>query len=136
MKGDAVQADDVDDTGAAASHEAPLGDVATTLLFENEHVKVWEMLLEPGQASDRHRHDLPYLLCILEGTSIDAETSSGRRLHIPVQPGTVFFVPSGATETAVNASDSRFREILIELKSPPAGTPAVVATANTPNRPA
>ncbi len=131
-----MRADDVDDTSPVAPHETPLGEVATTLLFENDHVKVWEMLLEPGQASDRHRHELPYLLCILEGTSIDAETSSGRRLHIPVQPGTVFFVPPGATETAVNASDTRFREILIELKSPPAGTPGVIATANTPNHPA
>jgi hypothetical protein len=29
-----------------------LGDVATKLLFENDSVKVWEMRLEPGEASD------------------------------------------------------------------------------------
>jgi quercetin dioxygenase-like cupin family protein len=114
--------------------EEPLGDVATTLLFSNELVNVWEMLLEPGESSDRHRHDHPYLLCVLEGTSVDA-TQDGRpgRVHIPVQQGSVFFVPPGATETAVNASGTRFREILIELKGPvPEGVAVQVANVPAP----
>ena len=56
------------------------------------------------------------LLCILEGESIDADFENGRTLHLPVEPGKVFFVPAGARETAVNRSSVRFREILIELK--------------------
>ncbi|HXJ36251.1 MAG TPA: hypothetical protein VMS22_19635 [Candidatus Eisenbacteria bacterium] len=94
----------------------PLGDVATRLLFENERVKVWEMLLEPGEASARHEHTMDYLLCIIEGTSIDADSDGGQRLTIPVEPGTVFCVPRGGVERAVNRSRTRFREILIELK--------------------
>lgn len=113
-------------------HE-PLGDVATNLLFSNELVNVWEMLLEPGERSDRHRHDHPYLLCVLEGTAVDA-TQDGRdgSVHIPVQPGSVFFVPPGATETAINASDTRFREILIELKGPMPEGGLKVQVANVP----
>ncbi len=116
-----------------------LGDVANRLLFDNDHVRVWEMVLEPGERSDRHRHDLPYLLCVLEGSAVDAEveTAAGtKHLHIPVQSGSVFFVPPGATETAVNNAGDRFREILIEFKNAPAGTPIAVQTANTPHRPA
>jgi hypothetical protein len=94
----------------------PLGDVANQLLFENERVRVWRMDLAPGEASDFHEHTLPYLLCILEGESIDADFEDGRTLHLPVEPGKVFFVPAGARETAVNRSAVRFREILIELK--------------------
>src|SRR5580693_7551189 len=56
-----------------AAGEAELGDVATTLLFENRVVKVWEMQLGPGEASALHRHDYPYLLCIVKGESIDVE---------------------------------------------------------------
>ena len=93
-----------------------LGDVATRLLFENERVKVWEMLLEPGESSDLHQHSMDYLLCILEGESIDADRADGNSFHLPVEPGDVFYLPRGGTETAVNRSDKRYREILIELK--------------------
>jgi hypothetical protein len=94
----------------------PLGDVATRLLFENERVKVWEMLLEPGESSARHEHTRDYLLCIVEGESIDADLDGGRSIRIPVAPGNVLYVERGSVETAVNRSSRRFREILIELK--------------------
>jgi len=112
-------------------HDRPLGNVANKLLFENELVRVWEMDLAPGERSDRHRHDLPYLLCVLEGSSVDAEVEGSGRIELPVQPGSVFFVPPGATETAINASGERFREILIELKQP-GDAEAKLAMANVP----
>ena len=111
--------------------DRPLGNVANKLLFENEHVRVWEMTLAPGEHSDRHRHELPYLLCIVEGSRIDAEIEGTGRIEIPVQPASVFFVPSGATETAINASGQLFREILIELKDA-ARSSAEFAVANMP----
>jgi mannose-6-phosphate isomerase-like protein (cupin superfamily) len=95
--------------------DGPLGDVATRLLFENERVKVWEMLLEPGESSARHEHTRDYLLCIVEGESVDADVDGGS-VRIPVEPGTVLYVGRGSVETAVNRSSRRFREILIELK--------------------
>jgi len=114
--------------------DRPLGHVATKLLFENELVRVWEMTLAPGERSDRHRHDLPYLLCIVEGSRVDAEIEGTGRVEIPVQPGSVFFVPPGATETAINASAHAFREILIELKHAPSSG-AQFAMANVPAAP-
>lgn len=110
--------------------DRPLGDVATKLLFENELVRVWEMHLAPGERSDRHRHELPYLMCVVEGSRVDAEIEGTGRVEIPVQPGSVFFVPPGATETAINASDRVFREILVELKS--SGSTAEFTVANVP----
>jgi quercetin dioxygenase-like cupin family protein len=111
--------------------DRPLGDVANKLLFENDLVRVWEMNLAPGESSDRHRHDLPYLLCVLEGSRVDAEVEGHGRVELPVQPGSVFFVPPGATETAINASREHFREILIELKQGGSGA-ASMAAANVP----
>src|SRR5258706_7447449 len=96
--------------------DAPLGDVGTRLVFENERVKVWEMLLEPGEASARHAHGLDYLFCVLEGESVDADTDDGQSIRIPVEPGTTFFIGRGGIETAVNRSAVRFRELMIELK--------------------
>jgi beta-alanine degradation protein BauB len=111
--------------------DRPLGNVANHLLFENELVRVWEMTLAPGERSDRHRHDLPYLLCVLEGSRVDADIEGAGRVELPVQPGSVFFVPPGATETAINASADPFREILIELKQAGSGA-AQFAVANAP----
>jgi mannose-6-phosphate isomerase-like protein (cupin superfamily) len=93
-----------------------LGDVANRFLFENDRVKVWEMVLDPGQSSDPHEHTRDYLLCIIEGESIDADRPDGSTLHAPVEPGRVYYIPRGGTETAINRSAVRYREILIELK--------------------
>jgi predicted metal-dependent enzyme (double-stranded beta helix superfamily) len=95
---------------------AQLGNVATRLLLENDRVKVWEMLLEPGESSDLHQHTMDYVLCILEGESIDADPPNGNTFHARVEPGQVFFIKSGGTERAVNRSGTRFREIVVELK--------------------
>jgi hypothetical protein len=94
----------------------PLANVANRILFENDRVRVWEMRLEPGESSDFHEHRLPYVLCIVEGESIDADFEDGRTLRIPVEPGSTFYVDPGGRETAVNRSGVRFREVLIELK--------------------
>jgi mannose-6-phosphate isomerase-like protein (cupin superfamily) len=101
------------------SEDPELGDVATQLLFENDHVKVWEMLLEPGESSDYHRHGYEYFFVVLEGESIDADFAGGQSIQIPVEKGKVIYVPPGNTETAVNRSGVRYREILVELKDRP-----------------
>jgi mannose-6-phosphate isomerase-like protein (cupin superfamily) len=93
-----------------------LGQVADRVMFENERVRIWEMTLEPGEASDFHEHTLDYLLCIIEGESIDADFEGGKSIRIPVKPGTTIFVPNGNREVAVNRSSVRYYEILIELK--------------------
>jgi len=98
------------------------GDVATTLLFENEHVKVWEMTLQPGEQSELHRHEYEYFFVVLEGESIDADFGgehAGKSIRLPVEPGQVVYVPPGNTETAVNRGPGRYREILVELKDRP-----------------
>lgn len=96
--------------------EPALGQVADRVVFENERVRIWEMTLEPGEASDFHEHTLDYMLCVIEGKSIDADFEGGKSITIPVEPSTTIFVPKGNRETAVNRSDVRYREILIELK--------------------
>ena len=113
----------------------PLGDVATRILFENDLVKVWEMTLAPGEKSALHRHDHPYVMCVVEGTRIDADMVGKGYAQIPVQPGSVLYVPPGETERAINPTDTPFREILIELKVSARGIAPDVAVANLPSQP-
>jgi mannose-6-phosphate isomerase-like protein (cupin superfamily) len=99
-----------------------LGDVATRVLFENDRVRVWEMVLEPGERSARHRHELDYLLVFLEGDRIAVEAdpdSAGpyrESFEFDVPIGRCVYVERGGVETAVNTGASRYREILVELK--------------------
>lgn len=99
-----------------------LGDVATRVLFENDRVRVWVLELEPGARSERHRHDLDYLLVFLAGDRIGVEVDPGSRgpyresFDFDVPVGRCVFVERGGVETAVNAGSERYREILIELK--------------------
>jgi quercetin dioxygenase-like cupin family protein len=103
------------------SQQPALGNVGTRLVLENDRVKVWEMQLEPGESSDLHRHTMDYVLCILEGTSIDADRPDGESFRAGVAPGDVFYVERGGVERAVNRSGTRFRELIVELKDGPRG---------------
>jgi mannose-6-phosphate isomerase-like protein (cupin superfamily) len=99
-----------------------LGDVATRVLFDNERVRVWEMVLEPGERSAKHRHDLDYLLVFLEGERIGVEVDANSTgpyqdsLEFDVPLGRCVYVERGGVETAVNVGSTRYREVLIELK--------------------
>jgi hypothetical protein len=41
-------------------------DLGTSLRFENEHVRVFEVRLEPGQRGPFHVHDEPYFWTVVE----------------------------------------------------------------------
>ncbi len=98
-----------------------LGDVGTKVLFEDDNVRIWEMILQPGEASDLHHHEHDYYLAIWEGDLVAGlpPKDSGIDMfaaRIPPQGNTVG-VPKGGTEWAVNIGEKPYREILIELKS-------------------
>jgi len=103
--------------------ERTLGDVATTMLFENDRVRVWELALAPGESSDVHEHTLDYLLVQLEGDKITGDFEPDTNGEFPpgpvegdVAPGNVFYTRKGGIETARNTGTTPYREILIELK--------------------
>ena len=103
--------------------ERTLGDVATTMLFENDRVRVWELSLPPGASSDAHEHTLDYLLVQLEGDKITGDFEPDTHGAYPpglvegdVAPGNVFYTEKGGIETARNTGKKPYREILIELK--------------------
>lgn len=104
------------------------GNVGTTLLFENERVRVWELRLEPGERSDLHHHEHDYVMVQLEGDQVAAQFEADsadafggaqfpdRTIRGPVSPGTVVWGAAGGKETAINVGTHTFREIVVELK--------------------
>ncbi len=99
-----------------------MGGVGTAVLFENDRVKVWEMDLAPGEETAMHHHSMDYLLIIIEGDRIlgvppaDAKPPHDKEIEGQVSPGQVFYVERGGTELARNVGQSRYYEILVELK--------------------
>lgn len=104
--------------------ERVFGPIATTVLFENERVRVWEMRLAPGESSPLHRHEHDYLMILLDGDKIAARfepDSAGSFagagfIEGEVVAGNVIFAAAGGVETAVNVGAKEFREIVVELK--------------------
>jgi len=97
-----------------------LGGVGTTLLYEDDDVRVWEMSLAPGEASDLHHHDHDYILVIDSGDLVAGVTPKGHPMDpfigkVPAAGNTVR-VPKGGTEWALNVGKKTYHEVLIELK--------------------
>ncbi len=98
-----------------------IGNVADTVLFEDDKVRIWEMKLEPGEHSDLHHHSLDYYLVVFSGDLVAGVPPKGSPMDlfvgkIPPQGNTVP-VPKGGTEWAVNVGKKIYHEILIELKN-------------------
>jgi beta-alanine degradation protein BauB len=102
--------------------ERVLGGVGTSVLFENDRVRVWELRLAPGERSAIHRHELDYVLVQVSGGKIaaepepDTESEYNTYIEADVQPGEAIFVGRGGIETAVNKGTGDYLEIIVELK--------------------
>jgi hypothetical protein len=104
--------------------ERVLGDIATSLLFENDRVRVWEMRLDPGERSPIHEHKHDYVMIQVSGDSMAAEMepdSGGPWGHLgtvegDIAPGNVIYAERGGIEAAYNNGKQPFHEIVVELK--------------------
>lgn len=99
----------------------PQGGVGSRVLFEDDNVRIWDMKLEPGEASDLHTHEHDYYLIIQSGDLVAGVTPIGFPMDpfvgkVPVEGNTVF-VPKGGTEWAYNVGEKTYYEFLVELKN-------------------
>lgn len=102
-----------------SEHTEEYGPVATRMLFDNDAVRVWEMDLAPGEVCGLHHHTMDYVLFILSGANVGAQSPGGRKMMpFPVKARATYFVPAGGKESAHNMGDTRFFEALFELKLP------------------
>jgi beta-alanine degradation protein BauB len=99
-----------------------LGPMGDRIVFENERVRIWELVIPPGGDSNVHEHEHDYVLVILGGDRVAAVQEPGSVTALPeyfeadVVPGQAVFVPRGAVETARNVGNEPYSEIIIELK--------------------
>jgi beta-alanine degradation protein BauB len=104
-------------------------DIATKKIFEDDKMAVWEMVLDPGQASGLHTHSNSYVFYVLEGATCEVTDKEGKSCGaLTMESGfTMFFKLTGQeliagdfripiTHSARNIGQTRFREILVETK--------------------
>ncbi|MCY3617634.1 MAG: hypothetical protein OXH67_00940 [Acidimicrobiaceae bacterium] len=95
------------------SHD--LGPIGDRVLFEDEQIRVWEMVLEPGERSPMHHHTHDYIVVVVEGDHVTVEPLEAGSKSAPVVPGHSVFLRKGGTEVAVNSGAVRYRDVQIEL---------------------
>ncbi len=104
------------------SSQREYGSIATTLLFENQRVRIWEMKMPAGEEGPIHKHDLDHVLIQISGDRMavvpepDTQGPYTRYAEADVRPGQFFYVPRGGIERARNVGRQLYHEIIIELK--------------------
>lgn len=96
--------------------------IATAVIYEDEHVRVWNQVVPAGSSIKKHEHTHDYFLVNITGEGpfdVNFHEGSGGELGeqftFSPKPGTTDFIPKGHIETAHNRGDE-FRAILVELK--------------------
>jgi len=106
-----------------------MADVATRKLLENDKLIVWELVLEPGESTGVHRHELDYMVHVIEGSTLLAtDGDGGNATEVPLEAGATFYfsvrdgiatsgdLQTTATHDAKNVGSGRYREIMVETK--------------------
>jgi quercetin dioxygenase-like cupin family protein len=93
-----------------------LGRVGQKIVFENEMIRVWEIVLEPGERQPAHRHDHPYVVIAIEGSGNVIEAAGAERGDVEEEPGGIVFGAPGEVHTLTNVGDGRYVNRLVELK--------------------
>lgn len=95
--------------------DVDLGPVGQRVMLENDHVRVWQVHLEPGQTQRLHRHDHPYLVVAVSGAINLIQTVDGKEIDAPEPIGHVVYRPSGAVHTLTNVGETTYVGRVIEL---------------------
>ena len=109
-----------DKSGLKAAKEKgiTLGEIGQRIVFENEHVRIWEVNLDPGETIDFHLHYHPYVIISLGGGKNEIETIFGdKRMTNEPLGSTVFMNEMRPVHKLTNRDTVRYLSRLIELKS-------------------
>lgn len=94
----------------------PLGDIASVVLFENEKVKVWNLIVEPGESSAWHLHERDYITIVVEGEGLVVEFEDGSTEDSPAEVGRWRYHDDHKVHRVTNNTGSRYKNVLVELK--------------------
>jgi quercetin dioxygenase-like cupin family protein len=95
-----------------------VGPIGNEVVFENDHVRVWTLQLEPGERQPWHVHRLPYLVIPLTEGKNEMRWKDGRVVLTEESPGQALWRMPGAPHELINTSTWTYRNMLVEIKTP------------------
>ena len=99
-----------------ASGDRKLGDIATQLILENDKVRIWNLVVGPGESSDWHLHENDYVTVVVDGGNLDVEYDNGSVERSPSEVGSWSYHGDHRIHRVTNNTNSTYRNVLIELK--------------------
>lgn len=94
-----------------------LGPIGTEVLFENDRVRIWDFVVEPGESKGWHRHELPYVIVPMTDGEIEIESAiTGEIVSPPTRTGETIWKDAGEVHDLRNIGSATYRNIIIELK--------------------
>lgn|SRR5665213_2418650 len=103
---------------AATDRGIKLRDIGDKVLFENEHIRMWEVRLEPGRTLEFHIHYHPYLVVSLGGGENEIETIFGKKILTEEPAGSFVFIDDmRPVHRLTNKAEVTYFSRLIEMKS-------------------
>ena len=99
-------------------HNQITTDIGTELLFENDRIRVWQMVLKPGEESPHHRHEADYVFVYTTPSRITAFLEGQEPSTSDFDDGFVQYteVGPGTNHHIRNSGTIEHRQILVELK--------------------
>ncbi len=94
----------------------PLGEIATKVLFENDRVKIWNLIIEPREACPWHQHERDYVTVRLAGEPTTLELEDGTKEPGSSGIGQWQYHTDHKVHRVINDNDSQYTNILIEIK--------------------
>lgn len=94
----------------------PLGEIATNVLFENDRVKIWNLIIEPGGSCPWHLHERDYVTVRVAGDPTILELEDGTTVPGSSGAGQSQYHTDHKVHRILNHNDSEYENILIELK--------------------
>jgi beta-alanine degradation protein BauB len=92
-----------------------IGTAKATVFVDNERVIVTEYRFQPGQNTGWHRHGHDYVVVPLVDGKVKLETNDGTSFA-EMKKGVPYFRKEGVEHDVINANDSEYAFIEIELK--------------------
>jgi beta-alanine degradation protein BauB len=102
----------------------PSEQVGSRMLFENDHIRVWELVVKPGESLDEHIHRLNYFYFVTNGGLLrfaDPENPSDFK-DVAFKDHDVAFIPVSEEgridKRLTNIGNTLHRNYVVELKNP------------------
>jgi predicted metal-dependent enzyme (double-stranded beta helix superfamily) len=92
--------------------------VGTHLLYEDDEVRIWSIVLEPGETAAMHTHRLDYAVVTVKPGRNRRGNGDGSVDILESERGTVRFdrVGQGQQHDLTNVGTTRYRNVIVELK--------------------